>query len=266
MTTIHSLPPEIISKILEEFDGDPYSLFTSSLVHPSWTSPSLALLYRTVRISNKLQAGKLADTSIRHYFQKTRKMTLWSVEWSAEVEMVLRACGGLRSLAIYRNVLGVPENVLEYPSFQSYVSLSRVLVLYADLQCDTDLQDLTLYSASFVEQSPTSIHLPLPARLQSLSTCLSTEILPLLQKLSTACLSNPTPTLTSLSVTNGQEHLPSLISLAPNLTSFYTGYFQPSITKSVTTFLTQSSNLSYLALEDVGSKLSWIGRKQVTVV
>lgn len=128
MTTINSLPPEIIRIILGHLDNTKpwqyyqhhlHSLLQCALVTTSWTSPALDLLYHVIDIDSWSKAILFRSWTKRHYIENTKLLRIGGITWTAELEVILRACANLKELYLACGLREVPLNVLQYSSLQS---------------------------------------------------------------------------------------------------------------------------------------------------
>lgn len=82
------------------------------------TGPATKMLYRTIRIHRRKDVIKLARKLVRHHLENTVNKTLRGITWIPLVEVVLRACVGLKTLHI-ESVNEVPHAAFEYPSLKA---------------------------------------------------------------------------------------------------------------------------------------------------
>lgn len=120
-TTIHNLPFEVLALILEYHQKDSPPLLRFALVHTSWSGPALDLLYRDIEISKRSHAVRLARGIVRSRVEKAKCLWIFGFDWVPQIEVILRACVGLKELHLGTFLLKVPLNILHYPSFQSEI-------------------------------------------------------------------------------------------------------------------------------------------------
>lgn len=117
--TIHSIPLEVFSIIFENVCGTPADLLRFALVHTSWTSPALDLLYRRLEIDSEAKATTFSGQAYKLYLEKTKVLIMSDFAWIPVLEVVLLACQNLRKLCLNATVSEVPLNVLQYASLKS---------------------------------------------------------------------------------------------------------------------------------------------------
>lgn len=116
---IDSLPPKLLSTILNNLQSDPNALTKCALVHSSWTIPPPDILYREIRITRVEQAVMLASLDVREFIERTVTVGVDGFKRVKELEMILRACVSLKVLRLEGGLTHVPWDVLQYPSLQS---------------------------------------------------------------------------------------------------------------------------------------------------
>lgn len=263
-TTIHALPPEILSKIFENFRCDLLFLFRFTLVHPFWTTRATELLYRDIYIQSEKKALTIAFElrNIRKHLEKTETMYIACRTWAPEVGVFLRACVSLKELD-FTDLVGVPLNILQYPSLKSrffivYVPRKRTRPSFFSpalkvLGMDCQYEPTTSASEELLTGSAAA-----PTQLRSLSVSLhdlyTDSNLSFVRNLVRTCLASPDPKLKRFEIISGHEHLTSLLPLASNITSsnLNSNWGLPFTLDSTTAFLRRATHLSHLALDATG--------------
>lgn len=227
-----NLPYELLAEIFTIASPSPSQLVHLALVHSSWTSAALDLLYRHITVRSTAQATKLVRRSIRHRFRNTVSLRVY--KWILDLAYVVMACMGLNELSLGQDCVGVSLNLLRYPALNN-------------------LKSLTLY-CSFEEPPPHSKQLSsfpatYPTQLSYLKLLLSPTIKPVVHDIVKASLSLSVPTLRVLHLVGGYEHIALVLPLATIITSFQVGDIRNNAsTKHVSEFFQHASKLSQLEL------------------